>query len=294
MIHLECAIGFSYLKSMPELPEVEVVRQGLSQALNPSQIPSPKLIGIHFFREDLRDSIPIASCLSLVGQTLKSVNRRAKYLIFQFPTGNLISHLGMTGTWRVVRTEEAKEHVHRTHDHICLNFSKLKLIYNDPRRFGIFDFYQGDLSNYRRFIELGPEPLDQNWGVEQLANSLRGKTVAIKTALMDQRVVVGVGNIYACEILYRSGVRPQRSARRVRREELQRIVTETKLVLAESIRQGGSSISDFHGIEEAGGLFQLSHLVYDRAGKPCQKCGQAIQKKVLNGRSSFWCRRCQV
>jgi formamidopyrimidine-DNA glycosylase len=271
---------------MPELPEVENVRRGLEKALKDH----PKVTEVELKRKDLRCEIPVKKVRSLVGEKITAVDRRAKYLLLRTKKGSFLSHLGMTGTWRV-----AKPGDERLHDHIYLHFSNgLRLAYRDPRRFGCFDFVALDEEQtHPRLKSLGPEPLSSAFTGSTLHASFRGKQVAVKVALMDQKVVVGVGNIYANEALFRAKVRPQTLAGKLSLAKCAAIVEAIRSVLQESIDAGGSSINDYENLEGASGEFQNSFQVYDRKGQPCCTCGKPISAETLGGRSTFWCRNCQ-
>ncbi|WP_413293674.1 bifunctional DNA-formamidopyrimidine glycosylase/DNA-(apurinic or apyrimidinic site) lyase [Bdellovibrio sp. HCB185ZH] len=271
---------------MPELPEVEVVRKGLEQILKKE----PTLLDIELKRPDLRDPIPLKKLKTLIGQKVRRVERRAKYLLIWTDKGGMLSHLGMTGTWRVA--EEGDE---RLHDHIYLHFSGgLRLAYRDPRRFGIFDFVAADdVAAHPRLKILGPEPLSAEFSGESLWQSLRNKQIALKVAIMDQKVVVGVGNIYASEALFAAKIKPTLPAKKLSLERANLLVKEIRRILAESIKKGGSSISDFAQTSGESGYFQNTFKVYDRAGQPCVVCKQQIKSKVMGGRNTFWCGHCQ-
>ena len=271
---------------MPELPEVETVVRELNQ-----QLPSPdQLVDVELLRSDLRNKFPKKKIESFKGRTFKGITRRSKYLLFCFePSGGLLSHLGMTGHWRVER-EPITE---KTHDHIRLRFrSKIVLIYNDPRRFGFFDVFE-DSKTHRLLKGIGPEPFSDDFNTDFLKLALKNRITPIKTILMNQALVAGIGNIYASEILFRASVKPTRAAGKVTREECARIVQQTREVLEEAIRFGGSSFDDFKHVSGEKGGFQDRFQVYDRVGKPCVSCGKNVSKKVQAGRSTYWCSNCQ-
>lgn len=270
---------------MPELPEVEVVRRGLQEILKDQ----PVLQDVELMRADLRGPIPIKKIKTLLGQKIVSVERRAKYLLLWTPQGAMLSHLGMTGTWRVApRGDE------RLHDHIYLHFSGgLRLAYRDPRRFGCFDFVQRPAEAHAKLKNLGPEPLSEEFDGKFLWHRLRGKKIALKVAIMDQKIVVGVGNIYASEALFAAQIRPTLPAEKLSLPRAQNLAREIKRILALSIEKGGSSISDFAQTSGEAGYFQNAFQVYDREGAACNICGQKIRAQVLGGRNTFWCSRCQ-
>ncbi|MGZ3772252.1 MAG: bifunctional DNA-formamidopyrimidine glycosylase/DNA-(apurinic or apyrimidinic site) lyase [Pseudobdellovibrionaceae bacterium] len=269
---------------MPELPEVEVVRKGLKKILEKQ----PILEKIELKRKDLREPIPVKKVSTLVGQKILRIDRRAKYLLFWTPQGALLSHLGMTGTWRVAESGDE-----RTHDHIYLHFSnKLRLAYRDPRRFGCFDFVQ-EIKEHPKLKDLGPEPLSKDFNADFLCESLGNKKVALKVALMDQKIVVGVGNIYASEALFAAGIRPTLPAQNLSRPRAEVLVNEIKKILKRSIQLGGSSISDFSHASGDSGYFQKTFRVYGRVNESCLSCGQSVKSIILGGRNTFWCSRCQ-
>lgn len=271
---------------MPELPEVETVRRGLEEALRRK----PKIIKFEFNRKDLRDPMPIRQIQKLVGEVITSIERRAKYLVLRTEKGSLLSHLGMTGTWR-----EAKPGEERLHDHIYIHFEGgLRLAYRDPRRFGILDFIEvGKDDEHPRLKHLGFEPLTDAFTGEALWKSLRGKAVAIKVAIMDQKIVVGVGNIYASEALFKAGIRPTTASLKVSREKSIQLVKSIQEILQASIAAGGSSISDYEKFSGESGYFQERFNVYDRKDLPCVSCGRKIRAQILGGRNTYWCSTCQ-
>jgi len=274
---------------MPELPEVETVRSGLAELL--SQKPTIKRVKLT--RKDIRFPIPKNFAKSLEGQTITGVKRRAKYLLIETPKVSLLSHLGMTGSWRVETPETLQA---GPHDHCFIELSDgRQLIYRDPRRFGVLDLVEpGAEETHLRLKALGPEPLDQNaFTADYLYEFSRKRKTAIKVFIMDQRVVVGVGNIYASEALFRAKIRPQKLAGKITKHEAARLIEAIQQTLSEAIRAGGSSIRDYKNAGGEEGSFQQSHQVYERAGEPCRVCGTAIRSKVLGGRSTYWCPHCQ-
>lgn len=276
---------------MPELPEVEVVRRGLEKLLLKSQGTAlPRIEKIEFLRRDLRDPMPIRALKKLEGAQILAVRRRAKYLLIETDRGGILSHLGMTGTWREAPVGDEKDH-----DHIYLYLSSgLRLAYRDPRRFGIFETYDiRQQSKSPRLKSLGPEPFDTQFSQALLSAYLHGKKTTVKAAIMDQRCVVGVGNIYASEALFMAGVSPLKKAGRVTREQSEKIVQAVRQTLKTAIEAGGSSISDFYSFQGQSGDFQNSHAVYDRSGEPCRQCGTKIRSRVIAGRSTYWCPTCQ-
>ncbi len=268
---------------MPELPEVETVRRGLENILSHK----PMLEKIELKRPDLRFPIPAKKVKELEGQTILSVGRRAKYLYFETAKGFLISHLGMTGSWRTKDDTELG-----THDHVILHFSgNLGLIFRDPRRFGVLDFSK-DLSG-KPFSLMGPEPFSDEFSATYLKSKFKNKTAPIKNVLMDQRVVVGIGNIYASEILFECKIKPQKPAGRVTFLQLQMIIEKTREVLNRAILAGGSTLQDFTHTNGDSGKFQNEFFVYAKDGQPCRICRAVIKTRSMAGRSTFWCARCQ-
>jgi formamidopyrimidine-DNA glycosylase len=272
---------------MPELPEVETMRAGLEDILRDR----PKIKKVRLMRADIRFKIPKELPQVLQGQQILGIRRRAKYLMFDTPAGILLNHLGMTGSWRIsVEGDEDK------HDHCYIELENGKrLAYRDPRRFGVIDLIKpGKEGSHKLLKNLGHEPLDENaWTGESLFRASRKRRVAIKVFIMDQRVVVGIGNIYASEALFRARVKPQKLAGKVTRDECERIVSCSRTTLQEAIRAGGSSIRDYRQASGESGGFQALHQVYDRAGQICRDCKGKIKSKVLGGRSTYWCANCQ-
>ncbi len=260
---------------MPELPEVETVRLDLLREL---RLPLT-LEKIVLKRGDLRNKFNVSLLKSFEGQEFRTIARRSKYLLFQFPQGGILSHLGMTGHWRI----QADDSIVKKHDHIQMFFSSGQvLIYNDPRRFGFFDGFR-NISTHKLLKDIGPEPLSEDFTGSVLHENLKSKLGPIKSILMNQAVVAGVGNIYASEVLYKAGIKPSKKASSLKRGECDRVVQELKIVLLDSIRLGGSSFDDFRHVSGEKGGFQNHFLVYDQAGKPCRTCGQKIKKKVFSG-----------
>jgi formamidopyrimidine-DNA glycosylase len=269
---------------MPELPEVETVRAGLERLLRKR----PSINRVQLQRADLRSPFPKDLARRLTGQPITGVARRAKYLIFETPAIGLLCHLGMTGTWRVAPSGDE-----RVHDHCYLHLSDgRRLAFRDPRRFGLLDLVVPG-KPHPRLSELGPEPLSDAFSADFLQETCRGRKAPIKSLIMDQRRVVGVGNIYAAEALFRAGIRPTRPAGRVSSDRIARLVDQIQAVLREAIAAGGSTISDFRQAGGDNGYFQNDLRVYDRAGQPCRVCGSTLKNSVLGGRSTVWCKRCQ-
>jgi formamidopyrimidine-DNA glycosylase len=273
---------------MPELPEVEVIKNQLTQNLLQKENSAPRIIKFDFYRKDLRYPIPIKKIRSLEGATLLRIDRRAKYLLFQTDAGAFLSHLGMSGNWCL-----QKENL-KTHDHVRIQFSNgLNLVYSDPRRFGSLEFWDA-ATEKKRFSHLGYEPFDEKLTAEVLQKLLKNKKVPIKAALMQQEILVGVGNIYASEALFAAKVHPLLSCQKLKLSQAEKILESIRLVLGRAIKSGGSSISDFKNLDQQSGYFQNQHAVYGRAGLQCTLCESKIKMKVVAGRSTFWCPHCQT
>ena len=267
---------------MPELPEVETTVRGLERVLRGRRINR-----VEARRADLRRSFPKNLAQRLTGAKVTGLGRRAKYgLIHTDRDDTMIFHLGMSGSWRIDRSNLEK------HDHLLLETDEgTRLALNDPRRFGSVDLVPTRrLEEWPAFKALGPEPFDLYAG--DLQHRLRGRTAAIKLLLGDQRIVAGLGNIYVCEALYRAGIHPKRAAGSVSLERLMRLVVGIKEVLAEAIEAGGSSLKDFISPDGELGYFSKSFSVYDREGEPCA-CGGTVKRIVQGSRSTFYCPKCQ-
>lgn len=272
---------------MPELPEVETVRAELAAMFRDR----PEIKGARLMRPDIRFAVPPDLPSRLKGQRVQAVRRRAKYLLLETPAVWLLSHLGMTGSWRLVEPGPTDKH-----DHFFLDLSDGRsLAFRDPRRFGVLDLVEpGAETTHPRLRGLGPEPLDEAaFHADYLRVLARGRTSTAKAFLMDQRIVVGVGNIYASEALHRAGVRPQRRTGAVTRAEWEKIAASVRDVLREAIESGGSSVRDYRSASGAEGDFQNAHRVYGRDGEPCVACQTVLRAKVIAGRSSFYCPKCQ-
>ena len=270
---------------MPELPEIEITTNNLNKIIQPAV----RVEEFVFFRKNLRNKIPISKIKKLEGQNLLKIYRRAKFIIFQFEAASVISHLGMTGSWRL----ESENWVRKTHDHLAIRINSAKiLVYHDPRRFGEFNYFDNkDLNS--RFIHFGPEPLAADLDWQQLTAQFKKLHSSIKAVLMNQKYLVGVGNIYANEALFRAGIKPHKKAHRVTEMQYSKLWQQVQLVLGEAISAGGSSIQDFRNGYGEKGNFQNSFLVYGRDEKSCNQCDLKIKLSVISGRSTFWCKNCQ-
>lgn len=278
---------------MPELPEVETVRRGLI----------PKLVGRRIVRliqrrRDLRLPLPGQFAHRVEGRTVRAIDRRAKYLLIRLDDGNtLVAHLGMSGRMTLHDAGSAAAHPFDTHDHVVFETDQgWQVRFNDARRFGLMLLVADDkLASHRLFKGLGPEPLEDSFDGPALAARLAGRKTPIKAALLDQKTLVGVGNIYACEALFRSGISPRRSAHTVKGPRADLLVASIKDVLSRSIQDGGSTLRDH--IQPGGelGYFQTRFQVYDREGAICPTadCGKPVKRLVQSSRSTFYCANCQ-
>lgn len=268
---------------MPELPEVEVTRRGIAPLV------VGRTISVVTVREPrLRWRVP-DEVRRLAGRTVRAVGRRAKYLLLDCGDGTLILHLGMSGSLRVLPHDAAPE----KHDHFDLVLGDRLLRLRDPRRFGAVLWTAADLAAHPLLRHLGVEPLSRALDGDRLLALTRGRRTAIKLFIMDSRQVVGVGNIYASESLFRAGIDPRRPARRLTREQCARLSRAIKHTLRAAIRAGGSSLRDFVGSDGVYGCFQARARVYDRAGQPCRRCGTPVRRIVQGQRSTYFCPNCQ-
>ncbi|MET0917025.1 MAG: bifunctional DNA-formamidopyrimidine glycosylase/DNA-(apurinic or apyrimidinic site) lyase [Burkholderiales bacterium] len=270
---------------MPELPEVETTRRGVEP-----HVVGHKVSDLRVYDRRLRWPVPSDLRARLAGRTIDRVERRSKYLLFRVGADTLLVHLGMTGSLRVhTRVPER-----RAHDHVDLVLEHgVTLRYHDPRRFGAVLWIAGPAEQHPLLRHLGPEPLDRAFDADYLWHATRGRRAAIKLALMDNHVVVGVGNIYANEALFRAGIRPTTPAGRLSRPRLSRLVDETRDVLTEAIAKGGSTLRDYVDATGEPGYFQLDYYVYGRAGLPCRRCGTRVKLTRQGQRATHHCPRCQ-
>ena len=274
---------------MPELPEVEVSRLGLLPF-----IPGQRIVEAIFRVPKLRHAIPPALASRLIGLRVEAILRRGKYLLFDCESsragGWLIVHLGMSGSIRLVKPGSPIQ----KHDHMDLVFAKTCLRLRDPRRFGAVLWHEGaDVEQHPLIAVLGLEPLSGEFDGDWFYEVTRKRSAPIKPLLMDSHLVVGIGNIYASESLFRAGISPLRAANRIGREGCRRLVAAIRATLEASIAVGGSSVRDYVHSDGGAGSFQLSCAVYDRHGFPCPSCGAPVSSVRQAGRSSFYCRHCQ-
>jgi len=282
---------------MPELPEVETVRRGLAPVLEGARIAR-----VRVNRPDLRWPFPDRMAERLTGRRVLCLRRRSKYILADLDSGEaLLIHLGMSGRILVSGDPLGRfQHEHpapERHDHVVLELeSGARVTFNDPRRFGAMDLVATDASDGHRLLRnLGPEPLGNAFNEDYLAAALKGRRLPVKAALLDQRIVAGLGNIYACEALFRAGISPKRRAGAISGRRVAGLVPAIRDVLRDAIAAGGSSLRDFRRADGELGLFQHRFDVYGREGAPCPTpgCDRRIRRIPQSGRSSFYCPRCQ-
>ena len=291
---------------MPELPEVETVRRGLQPVME-----GAKILHAEARRKDLRFPFQKDFVARLTGQTVTGLGRRAKYLMADLGSGDvLLMHLGMSGSFRIEMKDDAKmpgrfHHLRdkdAAHDHVLFQMSSgADIVFNDPRRFGYMKIIARDALDDEPLLKgLGPEPLGNEFDAAMLAHACAGKKTTLKAALLDQRVVAGLGNIYVCEALYRAHLSPKRQASTLAdkkgepNDRAKKLVEAIHEVLNQAIKAGGSSLRDHRQASGELGYFQHSFQVYDREGEPCGKDGSGVIRRFTqNGRSTFWCPKCQ-
>lgn len=270
---------------MPELPEVETTRRGIEPHLQGHAV-----TGVRIRQPKMRWPIPAEIAEILPGEPVQTVRRRGKYLLVGFEPGTLIMHLGMSGSLRITPPETEL----RKHDHFILELDSGKqLRLHDPRRFGAVLWTSDAPEQHELITRLGPEPLSDDFTPEYLHQSCKQRKCSIKQHIMNSHVVVGVGNIYASESLFLSGIHPKRAAGKVSRERIAWLHDAIQQVLKSAIRQGGTTLRDFLREDGQPGYFKQSLNVYDRAGKPCLNCQGDIKSVVLGQRSTFYCPKCQ-
>ena len=283
---------------MPELPEVETVRRGLTPAMEGAVI-----MRADVNRPDLRWPFPPDMAGRLTGQTVLRLRRRSKYILIDLSSAEtLLVHLGMSGRMLVSGDPLGQfTHEHpskKKHDHVVLHMGNgARVTFNDPRRFGAMDLLATDTADQHKLLAvLGPEPLGNDFNETHLIDAFAGKNTPVKSALLDQRIVAGLGNIYVCEALFRSQISPARKAGRISHQRVARLVPIVREVLKEAIDAGGSSLRDFRQADGELGYFQHRFDVYGREGEPCRTagCNKQISRIVQSGRSSFYCKGCQT
>ena len=286
---------------MPELPEVEIVRQSLNK-----KIKQKKVKKVIIRNRNLRFKIPSNFKTYFKNKKIIKVGRFSKYLIIYLAEENYcLIHLGMSGTIHIVNNSSINQTTNtsfynspflpKKHNHIEFIFKDFKVIYNDPRRFGFFQLIKNNSDLIKRFNHLGPEPFDKNFNLNYVYNFFKGKNKDIKNFLIDQRFVSGIGNIYASEILFLSKVNPFKKVKLLSKKECKKIIINSKKILLKAIKKGGSSIRDFKDISGLKGGFQNEFKVYQQEGVPCKNmgCSDFIRKKIISNRSTFFCDSCQ-
>ena len=274
---------------MPELPEVETARRGLLP-----HVAGRRVGHVRLRRPDLRWPIPREVEDLLPGQRIEAIRRRAKYLLLDTAAGSALLHLGMSGSLRVLPDDTAV----RAHDHVDIGLEGLDgapdrvLRFNDPRRFGCL-LWQAPGEVHPLLAGLGPEPLSDDFDGDYLFARSRGRAAPVKTFLMDQAVVVGVGNIYAAEALFMAGISPLRPAGKVSRARYVALAEAVKAILAHAIARGGTTLRDFLSPDGAPGYFEQELLAYGRGGAPCPRCGRPMRQALVGQRASVWCGHCQ-
>ena len=271
---------------MPELPEVEITKRGVAQHFSGQRL---LLCTVRQPRLRWAVSTDVQHCVEHV---LVNVERRSKYMMMDFGEHVLVVHLGMSGSMKIVDAQTPWD----KHDHIEWKFGEKVLRYNDPRRFGSVEYVKKEAGwelGFVRFAKLGPEPFSELFTPQSLFAATRGKKVSIKALLLSGAAVVGVGNIYACEALFRSAIRPGRAAGRLTRTNAADLHQAIVAVLGEAIERGGSTLRNFQAIDGELGHFQLHCDVYGREGQPCKCCGAVVRRRVMNQRSTFFCAQCQ-
>lgn len=274
---------------MPELPEVETTVRGLQPHLL-----GTKIIDVRFHRDNLRTPLDKDWIPKINGQSINQIKRRAKVILMHLDNAYLAWHLGMSGSMRVCAINEPL----RKHDHIEFiieNAGKQRKVlrFHDPRRFGYLKYTESEAELLKPIEHYGPEPFSDEFNADYLYSLCQNKTQAIKSTLMDQTVVVGVGNIYACEALFLAGISPKRSSKRIAKKRLATLINHVQNVLNDAIKAGGTTLQDFESAEAKPGYFQQSLNVYGKAGKPCPHCFNPIQSQVISGRNTFYCKYCQ-
>ena len=286
---------------MPELPEVEIVRQSLNK-----KIKQKKVKKVIVRNRNLRFKIPSNFNSYFQNKKIIKVGRFSKYLIVYLPQENYcLIHLGMSGTIHVVNNTTINKRTNtsfynspllpKKHNHVELIFNNFKIVYNDPRRFGFFQIIKNNLELKKRLNHLGPEPFDQNFDLTYVYNFFKGKNKDIKNFLLDQKFVSGIGNIYASEILFLSKINPFKKVKLLSKKECQNIIINSKKILLKAISKGGSSIRDFQDTSGLKGGFQDEFKVYQQEGKQCKNfgCSNLIKKKIISNRATFFCNSCQ-
>ena len=267
---------------MPELPEVETTKNGLEKFLTGKKITKAEILN-----SNLRWIVDEAIRSKINNQTVRSFSRRGKYILFNLDKGHLMIHLGMSGKINVVDINEPL----KKHDHFLLYFNNQVMRFNDPRRFGSI-FYLKDL-NHKLLNNLGVEPLEDSFHKNYLFENSRNKTQNVKAFIMDSKIVVGVGNIYACESLYNAGINPKTKSNKISKQRYLNLTENIKKVLNKAIKAGGTTLQDFAKVDGKPGYFSQELSVYGRENENCYNCNGKIKRIVQNQRSTFYCPKCQ-
>ena len=267
---------------MPELPEVETTKNGLEKILT-----KKKITKVEILNSNLRWIVDEAIRSKINNQTVRSFSRRGKYILFNLDKGHLMIHLGMSGKINVVDINEPL----KKHDHFLLYFNNQVMHFNDPRRFGSI-FYLKDL-NHKLLNNLGVEPLEDSFHKNYLFENSRNKTQNVKAFIMDSKIVVGVGNIYACESLYNAGINPKTKSNKISKQRYLNLTENIKKVLNKAIKAGGTTLQDFAKVDGKPGYFSQELSVYGRENENCYNCNGKIKRIVQNQRSTFYCPKCQ-
>ena len=286
---------------MPELPEVEIVRRSLDK-----KVKQKKVKKVIIRNRNLRFRIPFNFSTYFHNKKIIKVGRFSKYLILYLTQDSYcLIHLGMSGTIHIIDNNRINKFTNtsfynspflpKKHNHVEIIFNKFKIVYNDPRRFGFFQFIKNSSDLKKRFDHLGPEPFDKKFNLSYVYNFFRSKNKDIKSFLLDQKFVSGIGNIYASEILFLSKINPSKKASLLSKKECKKIIFNSKKILLKAISKGGSSIRDFKDTSGMPGGFQNEFKVYQQEGKRCKnsRCFNLIKKKIISNRSTFFCNSCQ-
>ena len=282
---------------MPELPEVETVKRGLEEFIINESIKE-----VYLSKFNLRFPWPKDFVSKIVGKKIISIKRRAKYIIIGLSDNySIIAHLGMSGSYKVLKKGEVQDYIILKHDHLIIDLDNFMIVYNDPRRFGYVDLTNQDPETHKFLSSLGPEPLSNYFNADNLAETLLNKNKPIKNTLLDQNIVSGLGNIYVCEALFRSKINPKKNCSKLitskgkPRKNLILLVKKINEVIKEAIEAGGSSLRDFSNTSGKMGYFQSSFNVYNRENEKCLlgSCDGAVKRIIQSGRSTFFCSKCQ-
>tara|TARA_B100000686_G_C16623261_1_gene880404 strand:+ start:280 stop:1092 length:813 start_codon:yes stop_codon:yes gene_type:complete len=270
---------------MPELPEVETSVQAIQEFTD------QKIESIQIYNPNLRWKVDAGVFKRLHGMKVKNITRRAKYILLNINKSQILIHLGMTGTLRIA---DKKSNFYKKHDHVELIFQNGKLIFNDPRRFGSMHFVPKPNKHFL-LENLGPEPLSDQFNEDYFFHRIKKLKSPIKNVLMNQKHVVGIGNIYANEILFDARIRPTRKSKALTKKETKEVVTSTKKILKRAIKVGGTTLQDFYQPDGNKGYFKINLAVYDRANESCLSCKkESIKRIVQSKRATFYCRKCQA